>query len=78
MKLGHPGGIIFTEETLETNSHQCNNRGVGAHGGGWSPVPGSSASRLPLWGVYRAKTGLLQWQSQPYLPPLIPGVTGTT
>lgn len=29
MKLGHPGEIIFTEETLETNSHQCNNLVLG-------------------------------------------------
>lgn len=32
MKLGHPGEIIFTEETLETNSHHCNKPGVGARG----------------------------------------------
>lgn len=30
MKLGHPGEIIFTEETLETNSHQCNNLVLGS------------------------------------------------
>lgn len=44
MKLGHPGEIIFTEETLETNSHQCNNPGAGARGQALARVPSSAGS----------------------------------
>lgn len=69
MKLGHPGEIIFTEETLETNSHQCNNPGVGAHGWGLSPVPSSSGSCLPPWGLHAANMGVHRRRSQLYLPP---------
>lgn len=43
MKLGHPGEIIFTEETLETNSHQCNKPVLGL----WPKTDSCAERRWP-------------------------------